>query len=1254
MIRHKYTIAFLVSVFFFGAFAQQPVNLFKPGNRAMQYNHGQWNEKIRYQTFSSGRNISFLDNGLSFAVSKQAELQDDNITTYYNSPEWPTTQTLVYNLVFESCNKALINTVGEKKLHNNYLIGNDVNKYVRSVNEYEQINYKNIYNNINLSYYFKNELLEYDFILYPGANVNDIKLRFDGVNSISVDENNNLLVQTPWGLHIENAPYAYQVVGGIKQRVDVQYALIDRNTFGFKITGDYDKNNTLVIDPVILDWSTYVGGSVGTQCIINDMVVDALGFVYATGFCQTSFPVTVGIYNGGIYDGFVVKMQPNGSGIVWAAYIGGSANDVCNGIAVNSAGEVFVCGTTSSNNFPLTAGAVDNTFTFSMPYNSSDAFVLKLNVAGTAIVYSTFLGGQDAGEGAQCIELSGTNEVVVGGDTRSPDFPVTAGAFDTKCFFAKMDGFISRININPTGGAINPANLLYSTCIGGDSGNESVRDIKFGNGHIYFTGITFQPLPAAADFPITSGALDNTYNADNLMCDGYVSRINPAGMGNSDLVYSTYIGAPATWMGIQQQTMSSGIALSSINPDVVYVTGQAGWGFPTTAVSPGYSGGQGDVFVMKLRMNNNNTAPDITDLLAGRYMGGSAQDSGFDIAVDSDEEIFVTGKGQIDFPITCGAVQTSQSNSDVFVAKLDNNLNILYSTYLGGTAFDFYGAGEGQSIALLGSGCKEEVLVCGSTTSADFPTTAGSYQPVKLNTGAFQNQGFIFKLADKTGVRTPEFTMTQTPTACGASVNFNFVNCSQGNVTTYTGWNPITSWNWTFGDGGTSITQNPTHTYSGAGTYTISLNVGTCPGLVTKTITVTNGINVSVNPASAVICQGNNITLTASGTSTGGAVAYSWSTGIITNTINVSPTSSTTFSVLVTDPSGCTASATSSVTVNPLPSITVTNNGPLCFGSAAQLSATGGASYQWLPAGMVSNPAIAAPITTTLSGTSTFTVLVTDLNGCSATGTTMVQVTPLPDVSFSAPDTSACKSLCVNFMSQSASATSYYWNFGDGTTASSAGATHCYTTSGNYSVSLTVTDANGCKATAVKTNYITIFDSPVAAFIANPQPASLTAPTIYFTNLSSGANVWQWSFGDALASTSSQQNTSFTYDAEGEYTVTLIVINEYGCADTAIDVIEMQQGYALYIANTFTPNDDGLNDVFKPSGISIATEGYEFYIFDRWGNLIFKTNDFNKGWNGKANGGAELAQEDTYVWKINTKSVAGESYRYCGHVNLIR
>ena len=270
-----------------------------------------------------------------------------------------------------------------------------------------------------------------------------------------------------------------------------------------------------------------------------------------------------------------------------------------------------------------------------------------------------------------------------------------------------------------------------------------------------------------------------------------------------------------------------------------------------------------------------------------------------------------------------------------------------------------------------------------------------------------------------------------------------------------------------------------------------------------------------------------------------------------------------------------------------------------------------------------------------------------------------VTVSNMPTAAFSGNNLSGCAPLCVNFSDLSTVTapdvvTSWSWDFGDGNTSTQQNPANCYNTPGVYSVTLTVTTGGGCANTLVLPNYINVYANPVAAFTVSPQPTTILSSTLYFTDGSTNAASWTWSFGDVLNSSSNQQNPSFTYTDPICYQVELSVASTDGCVDTASQQVCIDPDVAIFVPNTFTPNDDALNEVFIPVCVGIDPEKYQLWVFDRWGNLIFTTEDLNKGWDGKVQGHSDLCQEDTYVWKIRAIDVLGKKHSLIGHVNLIR
>ncbi len=272
----------------------------------------------------------------------------------------------------------------------------------------------------------------------------------------------------------------------------------------------------------------------------------------------------------------------------------------------------------------------------------------------------------------------------------------------------------------------------------------------------------------------------------------------------------------------------------------------------------------------------------------------------------------------------------------------------------------------------------------------------------------------------------------------------------------------------------------------------------------------------------------------------------------------------------------------------------------------------------------------------------------------------MIVVNPQPVPLLSGLPLSGCSPLTVVFTDNSSVAppsilTSWLWDFGDGNTSTLQNPTHTYLNPGPYTVTLTITSTGGCITTISFANYVIVNPNPVAGFSANPQPTSLIVEaTISFTDLSTGASSWAWNFGDVGNSTSTLQNPAFAYQDTGCYNVQQVITDVNGCMDSTNEWICIQPDWALYIPNAFTPDANGKNDVFMPLGMGIDEHHFEMWIFDRWGNLIYYTDDLYKGWDGKVQGGAAIAQIDTYVYKIKCKDILGIDHKYVGKVSLIK
>jgi hypothetical protein len=584
----------------------------------------------------------------------------------------------------------------------NYLRGNDPSRWRTGIANYGKVAYQGVYPGIDLVYYGNQRQLEYDFVVAPGAEPAVITLAFEGAESVALDAAGDLVFHTGAGDVVEHAPVLYQ--DGLRGRAAVSggYVLEGGGRVGFRV-GVFDPTRPLVIDPV-LSYSTYVGGSGDDRG--QSIAVDSARNAYVTGQTYSAnFPTTPGAFQtnftgGGYADAFVTKLNPTGTALVYSTYLGGSGgSNYGYGIAVDATGNAYVTGVTGSPYFPTTPDAFQTTMRAT---NGGNAFVVKLNPTGTALVYGTYLGGS-GGDACYSIAVDSTGNATVTGATRSFDFPTTLGAFQTTYTGGGADANAFVTRLNPTGTA-----LVYSTYLGGSGGGQpgqgdAGRGIAVdASGDAYVTGTTTSP-----DFPITPDAFQ-TSNPPGFY-KGFVTKLDPTGAA---LVYSTYLG------GSSGNDYPSGLAVDSAGD--AYITGATGSDdFPVTpgAFQTSHTGGFENAFVAVMN-------PTGTGLVYSTYLGGNHNDLGESIAVDAAGNAYVAGfTGSSDFPTTPGAFQTTwHGGYDAFLVKLDpTGTTLLYGTYLGGSADDYaYG------VALDPAG---NAYLTGYTGSDnDFPTTPGALQ----------------------------------------------------------------------------------------------------------------------------------------------------------------------------------------------------------------------------------------------------------------------------------------------------------------------------------------------------------------------------------------------------------------------------------------------------------------------------------------------------------------------------------------------
>jgi gliding motility-associated-like protein len=297
-----------------------------------------------------------------------------------------------------------------------------------------------------------------------------------------------------------------------------------------------------------------------------------------------------------------------------------------------------------------------------------------------------------------------------------------------------------------------------------------------------------------------------------------------------------------------------------------------------------------------------------------------------------------------------------------------------------------------------------------------------------------------------------------------------------------------------------------------------------------------------------------------------------------------------------------------------------------------------------------------APVSAAAAGT--YSVVVTDINGCVADTTISTTIFALPTASIS-PIIPGCAPLCTDiYLSSPNNLLSYNWQLGNGSVASGNDTllNRCYNNAGVYSISVVISDINGCSTTLDFDSVVTVYANPVADFTFGPQPTTILEPEINFINLSTGVGTlnYMWNFGDALGTTSSITNPSFTYTLVNSYTVGLTTMDNFGCIDSTYKTVIIDEDFTLYVPNAFSPNDDGVNDFFFPKGIGIDETKYQMWIYDRWGNMIFYTKDWNVYWDGRVQGREKIVQQDLYIYKIKAQSFKGEKRDLVGHVFVVK
>ena len=681
------------------------------------------------------KDVKFVARGHGYALFLTSS---EAVLSLQNNPSETadSTKSSVLRMRFEGA-KTNTNVVGLSELpgKSNYFIGKDPSNWQTDIPTYAKVRYEAVYPGIDLVYYgTHSRQLEYDLVVTPGADPHQIKLDFSEVDELKLDGDGNLLIGIERQQMRMHKPVAYQEYDGKRERVTAQYTLSDAKQVGFEIAA-YDRARNLVIDPV-LAYSTFLGGT-GEDTGI-EIAVSAHGNAFVTGLTTSlNFPTKpdgAKFGPGGGSDVFVTKFNATGNQLIYSTYLGGSSNEnfyddlafpgtTYGGIALDSQGSAYVTGSTRSADFPSTAGAYQKTLK-----GQSDTFVTKLNPAGNALLYSTFLGqnGVNAADGGQGIAVDFFGQAYVTGFDYSAGLPVNG--FSTHA--AGCDAYIAKLN--PAG-----SGLIYSTYFGGDSCNAGWNIAIDKNQNAFVSGET-----SSTNFPTTAGAFDTTCGTDGQcndtglgrIADFFITKVDTKLTGPTSLIYSTYLGGS----GEERVTYNGSIAVNS-GGDLVYVTGLTAStnpaDFPIKNAAQPLPGGNADAFITKLDLSLPLKS-GTNQLVYSTYLGGPGTEIGTGIAADVDGNAYVAGASGGTFPSTEGL--SGCIDPGAFVAKFGPGGDKKYAMCISGLGQD-----TGLDLAIDPSGC---AYVTGFTESNNYPTVQ-AFQPLFAGgTDTAPSDAFVTKL----------------------------------------------------------------------------------------------------------------------------------------------------------------------------------------------------------------------------------------------------------------------------------------------------------------------------------------------------------------------------------------------------------------------------------------------------------------------------------------------------------------------------
>lgn len=1266
-------------------------------------NKGQWDSYVHFRADLPGGVLWMEDDALTFLLMGQAYAElGHNLNIEYNDEDYR-----LHSYQMRFLGSSTVSTEGRKPLDHlkNYYIGQDMTRWAKGVRSFRQTKYNELYPGIDLLVYSKGDHLKYDYTVKPGADPAQIQVEYAGADGVFLQDG-SLYITTSVRDVVELEPFAYQLIDGSMQEVPCAFNL-EGDVVSYTL-GEYDPNYTLIIDPEI-SFASYIGaiasnfGFTATDDpdgnLIAGACVFAAGYPTTLGAIQDDFEI---VYNG-YCDVAVSKFSADGSQLLYSTYLGGEGVEMPHSVIANEEGDYFVMGTTGSTNFPTTPGAFQpnliggpfvglGTFFVNANHNSGvDFFVSKFAADDVGLLASTYVGGNDtdglnladklfynygdAFRGEIIVDQNGN--VVIASTTYSTDFP-EASPTPLPDYHGGQDGIVFRLNSTLT-------NFVWSAYIGGSDDDAAYSVQEDSNMGLVVTGGTKSSNMAQWGTPE-----DDTYNGD---IDSFVMRFSPNGL---NVEASTYLGTDG-----YEQSYFVQLDLQ----DNIYLVGQ---NEGTLEATPGvYSNPNSGQFIVKYNYELSNI-----EWLTTIGTGSGEIDISLSAFLVSDcDQIYLSGWGgltntlnsqyansstTIGLPLTPDAYQTDTDGSDFYLAVLNPDATDLnYATFFGGGESREHVDGGTSKFDKDGSVYQAVCAGCGGND--DFPTTPGAWSAdnasVNCNLGVFKfDLGQIEAAIEIDG-----------PAQVCEGAPANFINNTSGGDT----------YQWFFGDDESSNAFEPQHVYETSGTFEVMLAVsasGECLPSDTAylQIEVLPGVNPLIDEAEP-ICEGGSVQLNAFGSdqlfwlddptlsatdipnpiasptepttyfavdmndcetdtvsvfvdfvvintsvsddaticigesveleATGGEL-YTWSpiTGI-SNPVDDSPLASpeetTTYTVSIVTPEGCETEEEVTITVDTeLPGGLVYDPVQVCTGYSIQLAADDGIAWSWEPADLCNNPFLQNP-TVTVTEETLFTVEVT--NACGS-GEDQVLVEVIIPTAEAGVDGQVCFGEW--YPVHASGGLEYQWLPASLVLNPNSDSTFVKPPDDQV-FTVYVTDEFGCVASAE----VNVDVLPLPYVNAGPDRVLAWLESDYLFGTSDPDEYW-WEPEIYLDCTDC--TTPVVTPDESTWYV-FHAIDENGCIGR--DSVYVDVFNPIYVPNSFSPNNDGINDVFLPQGINIRE--FRMEIYNRWGELIFVTDDPEKGWNGSVRDGEHYVQIDTYVWVIFHDTKEGME-RLTGHVTVVR